>query len=210
MTMRRYTPLSPAERNLLAASHDGDELVHRLLQERATLEEIAHRRHLRCAELEAANRALRGVPVPLKVRIFGWPGHPLPAYQTALAAGADAHARLDEAVVLHPGERLNVPLGFAVELPEGWEIQVRPRSGLALQHGISIVNAPGTVDADYRGQVHANLVNLGTWPFTIRPRDRVAQVVLCPVRQAAWEAVTSIEDLSPTARGANGHGSTGR
>jgi len=163
----------------------------------------------RCNELLAESRSRRGVPVPLRVRIFVWPDHPAPAYQSVLAAGADAHARLSRDVSLRPGERFVFPLGFALELPEGWELQVRPRSGLAKSHGIAMVNAPGTVDADYRGEVCANLVNLGSETWIVRPGDRVAQVVLAPIRQASWQLVERQEDLTPTARGAGGHGSTG-
>lgn len=131
-----------------------------------------------------------------------------PAYQTKLAAGADLRAAVaeDEPVTLAPGERRLVPTGFAIALPPGFEAQVRPRSGLSVKHGISIVNAPGTVDADYRGEIMVNLINLGQEPFTVSRGDRIAQMVVAPAPQAIFEEVRK---LSETARGAGGFGSTG-
>ena len=133
---------------------------------------------------------------------------PLPAYETAQAAGMDLRAAVpeDAPVVLQPGARHAVPTGLAFALPEGFEGQVRPRSGLAARHGITCLNTPGTIDADYRGEVKVILVNLGEEAFTIRRGDRIAQLVVAPVVQAAW---TEVESLDETARGAGGFGSTG-
>jgi dUTP pyrophosphatase len=132
---------------------------------------------------------------------------PLPAYQTPGAAGMDLHAALTEAVVLAPGERRNVPTGLAFAVPPGFEAQVRPRSGLARDHGITVLNAPGTVDSDYRGEVSVVLVNHGNAPFEVVPGARIAQVVVAPVVQAELELVDALDD---TVRGAGGYGSTGR
>lgn len=134
-------------------------------------------------------------------------GLPLPRYQTALSAGADLHAAIEAPLSFAPGERRLVPCGFRMALPAGWEAQVRPRSGLALRHGLTVANAPGTIDADYRGEVMALLVNLGDVPVSVQRGDRVAQLVIAPVTQAQWELA---DDLDDTARGASGFGSTGR
>ena len=133
---------------------------------------------------------------------------PLPAYESAGAAGLDLRAALEEggALVIAPGERIAVPTGLALQLPAGFEAQVRPRSGLALRHGITLLNAPGTVDSDYRGEVTAILINLGQEPFTIRRGDRIAQLVIAPVTQANLVETTILDE---TARGAGGFGSTG-
>jgi dUTP pyrophosphatase len=131
-------------------------------------------------------------------------GLPLPAYATTGAAGMDVVAAED--VVIAPGGRHAVATGLAVAIPEGYEIQVRPRSGLALKHGITVPNTPGTIDSDYRGELKVILINLGAEPFTIARGDRVAQLVLAPVVQAAWDEVA---ELDATERGAGGFGSTG-
>ena len=131
----------------------------------------------------------------------------IPAYATAHAAGMDLHAAVASRMTLKPGEIKLVPTGIAVEIPLGYEGQVRPRSGLALKHGISIVNAPGTIDADYRGEVGVILVNLGKKPFAIEPGDRIAQLVIAPVARAALREARA---LHPTARGAGGFGHTGK
>ena len=133
---------------------------------------------------------------------------PLPAYETAQAAGMDLRAAVpeDEPFVLHPGSRHAVPTGYAFALPPGYEAQVRPRSGLALKSGITCLNTPGTIDADYRGEVKVILVNLGAEDFTIRRGDRIAQLVIAPVVQARW---AEVESLDATARGAGGLGWTG-
>ncbi|MET0295255.1 MAG: dUTP diphosphatase [Phenylobacterium sp.] len=133
---------------------------------------------------------------------------PLPAYETALAAGMDLRAAVpqDAPVVLQPGERYAVPTGLAFALPPGFEGQVRPRSGLAARQGVTCLNTPGTVDADYRGEVKVILINLGAEPVEIRRGERIAQLVVAPVVQAAWQEVDTLDD---TARGAGGFGSTG-
>lgn len=137
---------------------------------------------------------------------------PLPAYGTAGAAGADVRANLPPearaaGLTLVPGARALVPTGLRMEIPEGYEIQVRPRSGLALRDGITVPNAPGTIDFDYRGPVGVILMNLGSAPFTVRHGDRIAQLVVAPVARAVFEAVPHLSD---TARGEGGFGSTGR
>ena len=131
-------------------------------------------------------------------------GLPLPAYATSGAAGMDVVSA--EEVTIAPGARHAVATGLAVAIPEGYEIQVRPRSGLALKHGITVPNTPGTIDSDYRGELKVILINLGTEPFAIARGDRVAQLVLAPVVQAAWDEV---EELDATERGEGGFGSTG-
>lgn len=125
------------------------------------------------------------VPVKVVVLPHGV-GLDLPEPQTPGAAGADLRAAFVDPVTLNPGERLVVPCGFAMELPEGWEVQVRPRSGLAVRHGITVLNAPGTIDADYRGEVQVPLIHLGQEPFRIARGERIAQMVLAPVFQVAW------------------------
>jgi dUTP pyrophosphatase len=136
-------------------------------------------------------------------------GLPLPAYQTAHAAGLDLAAAVpaDAPVALAPGERGLVPTGFAIALPEGFEAQVRPRSGLAVHHGVTVLNTPGTIDADYRGEIQVILINLGAEPFTVTRGLRIAQLVIAPVVRAR---VAEAEALDDTARGAGGFGSTGR
>jgi len=130
----------------------------------------------------------------------------LPAYATALAAGMDVAAAIPAPMVLAPGEIGLVPCGFAVAIPPGFEIQVRPRSGLAIKHGITVVNAPGTIDADYRGEVKVGLINLGRASFTIQPGDRIAQLILAPVARAEFVVLAA---LAPTERGQGGFGHTG-
>jgi len=132
-------------------------------------------------------------------------GLPLPAYATPGAAGMDVVAAED--LDLQPGERHAVATGFKVAIPDGYEIQVRPRSGLALKHGISVPNTPGTIDSDYRGELKIILINLGTQPFAIRRGERIAQIVPAAVTKAAWDEVS---DLDETSRGAGGFGSTGQ
>lgn len=122
------------------------------------------------------------------------------------AAGMDLASAADGPVSIAPGQRLGIPTGWTMELPSGYEAQVRPRSGLSLRHGITVVNAPGTIDSDYRGEIVVLLVNLGQEPYTIAPGDRVAQMVIAPVARATIEEVA---ELSQTARGAGGFGHTG-
>ena len=132
-------------------------------------------------------------------------GLPFPTYATEGAAGLDVVAAVD--VSLAPGEREAVPTGFAIEIPPGYEVQVRPRSGLALKHGVTCLNTPGTIDSDYRGEVKVILANLGAEPFSVGRGERIAQLVPAPVLRATFEEV---EQLSDTARGGGGFGSTGR
>lgn len=132
---------------------------------------------------------------------------PLPAYQSDLAAGLDLLAAVDDPVTLAPGERMLVPTGLSMALPAGFEAQVRPRSGLAAKHGVTVLNTPGTIDADYRGEVKVILVNLGQEPFLISRADRIAQMVIAPVLQAE---IAEVDILSETDRGTGGFGSTGR
>ncbi len=139
-------------------------------------------------------------------RLANGAGLPLPAAQSAAAAGMDLRAAVDAPTVLQPGARALVPTGFALALPAGHEGQVRPRSGLATEHGVTVLNAPGTIDADYRGEVKVLLINLGDRPFTITRGMRIAQLVVAPV--AAAESV-EVTELTATARGINGFGSTG-
>jgi len=136
-------------------------------------------------------------------------GLALPAYQTAHAAGLDLPAAVpeDHSLTLLPGRSALVPTGFMIALPEGYEAQVRPRSGLAAKHGVTVLNAPGTVDADYRGEISVLLINHGAAPFTIKRGERIAQMVIAPVARAEFVAVS---ELSSTARGSGGYGSTGR
>ena len=146
------------------------------------------------------------IRVPLRVLPHG-EGLPLPVWQTAGAAGADLVAAVGQPLELRPGERALVPTGIAIALPEGWEAQVRPRSGLAVRQGITVLNAPGTIDADYRGEIQVALVHLGNEPFVIARGERIAQLVLAPVVRAEW---TVVPDLEGTVRGSGGFGSTGR
>jgi len=147
-------------------------------------------------------------PVIAVTRLPHAAGLPLPAYESALAAGMDLRAAVPEhePIVLRPGARVMAPTGLAFALPAGFEAQVRPRSGLAAKAGVTCLNTPGTIDADYRGEVKVILINLGEEDFTIRRGDRIAQMVIAPVVQATWSEVESLDD---TARGAGGFGSTG-
>ena len=136
-------------------------------------------------------------------------GLDLPAYQSAGAAGVDLAAAVDDGapVTIAPGAREMVPTGLSIELPEGYEAQVRPRSGLAAKHGVTVLNSPGTIDADYRGEVKVILINLGDEPFTVARGERIAQMVVQPVVRVAWEEADA---LSSSARGEGGFGSSGR
>lgn len=131
---------------------------------------------------------------------------PLPRYMTEGAAGIDLQADIDAEIILAPGGRALIPTGLAIEIPAGHEAQLRPRSGLALHHGITLLNAPGTIDSDYRGEIQVILANLGHEPFSIRRGDRIAQMVLAPVARAEW---VEVESLPPTSRGPGGFGHTG-
>lgn len=153
--------------------------------------------------MSCAEHPLPPITIRLK-RLDHGAGLPLPAYATPGAAGMDVVAA--EELDLMPGQRHAVATGFALAIPDGYEVQVRPRSGLALKHGISVPNTPGTIDSDYRGELKVILINHSDAPFPIRRGDRIAQLVAAPVQQAAFEEV---EDLDATARGAGGFGSTG-
>lgn len=142
----------------------------------------------------------------MKVKIINKSSNPSPAYATPLSAGMDVRADITEPIVLGPLERSMVPTGLYMALPEGFECQVRPRSGLAAKHGITVLNTPGTVDADYRGEIRVILVNLSNTPFTIEPGERIAQLVIAKHEHVEWEEV---EVLDETERGAGGFGSTG-
>jgi len=143
----------------------------------------------------------------MKINIVNHSKHPLPTYETQASAGVDLRASLEQDVTLNPLERKLIPTGLFVELPVGYEAQIRPRSGLAFKHGIGIVNAPGTIDADYRGEIKVILVNLSNEAFTICDGERIAQMVIAQHEQAEWIAVN---ELTPSERGAGGFGSTGK
>lgn len=143
----------------------------------------------------------------VEVRVINKSKHPLPQYATALSAGVDLVAHLDQPVVLKPLQRALIPTGLHMELPAGYEAQVRPRSGLAAKHGITVLNSPGTVDADYRGEVKVILVNLSSEDFIVNDGERIAQMVIAKHEQASW---TEVAELGATDRGAGGFGSTGR
>lgn len=144
----------------------------------------------------------------LKMKVKKWPHFKgdLPAYESALASGFDIRAQVDTSVIVKPGDKCMVPTGLSFEIPAGFEIQVRPRSGLAAKKAITVLNTPGTIDADYRGEVKIILINLGSEDFEIKDQDRIAQMILAPVYQAQLELV---DELSDTQRGAGGFGSTG-
>ena len=143
----------------------------------------------------------------MKVKIVNHSKHALPEYQTPLSAGLDIRANLDESVTLRPLERAMIPTGLFAELPEGCEMQIRPRSGLAAKHGITVLNSPGTIDADYRGEIKVILVNLSNEPFTIESGERIAQMIVARYAQIEWQPG---EELGTTERGAGGFGSTGK
>lgn len=142
----------------------------------------------------------------MKVKVINRSAYDLPQYETTQAAGLDVRANITESITLGPLERTLVPTGLFIELPEGYEMQVRPRSGLAAKHGLSLVNAPGTIDPDYRGEIKVILVNLSNSPYELKPGERVAQLVVSQFTRVEWEPV---EELGETERGAGGFGSTG-
>ncbi len=141
----------------------------------------------------------------MKIKIINKSKHALPKYQTALSAGMDLYANIEESVTLKPLERKLISTGLLIELPQGFEAQIRPRSGLAIKNGITVLNTPGTIDADYRGEIGVILVNLSAEPFTINDGDRIAQMIIAKHETAVWEEVT---ELDKTDRGAGGFGST--
>lgn len=141
------------------------------------------------------------------VKIVNKSSHPLPEYKTEQSAGMDLNAMLEESVVLKPLERKLIPTGLSMELPAGYEAQVRPRSGLALKHGITVLNTPGTIDADYRGDIGVILVNLSSESFEVKNGERIAQLVIAAHENVKWDEVKSLSD---TSRGEGGFGSTGK
>lgn len=143
----------------------------------------------------------------MKVRIINKSKNPLPEYATALSAGMDIRANIDQSIVLKPLERALVPTGIYIELPKGFEAQIRPRSGLAAKHGITILNSPGTIDADYRGEIKVILVNLSNESFEINDGERICQMVIAEHSQIEWIEADSLDE---TARGAGGFGHTGK
>jgi dUTP pyrophosphatase len=143
----------------------------------------------------------------MKIKIVNTSRHTLPEYATVAAAGMDLRANLAQPVELKPLERSLIPTGLFIQLPEGYEAQIRPRSGLAIKHGISIMNAPGTIDADYRGEIGVILVNLSNESFIVHDGERICQMVIAPYTQVHWE---SVERLDETERGAGGFGHTGK
>jgi dUTP pyrophosphatase len=143
----------------------------------------------------------------VKIKIVNASGHALPEYQTPLSAGLDLRAELSEEIILKPLERKLIPTGLFIELPAGVEAQIRPRSGLAFKSGITVLNSPGTIDADYRGEIKVLLVNLSSEEFIVKNGERIAQMVIARHEQAEWELVS---ELSDTERGAGGFGSTGK
>lgn len=142
----------------------------------------------------------------MKVQVINASSYYLPEYATEKSAGMDLKANITDSITLNPLERAMIPTGLSIALPDGTEAQIRPRSGLAAKHGISVLNAPGTIDADYRGEIKVILVNLSNEPFTINPGERIAQMVVARYERVEWEAV---ETLDETERGAGGFGSTG-
>lgn len=142
----------------------------------------------------------------MKVKVINKSKHALPAYATEGSAGMDLRANIDEPIVLRPMERKLIPTGIYIALPMGYEAQVRPRSGLALKHGISVCNTPGTVDCDYRNEIGVILINLGQEDFVVNDRERIAQMVIAKYERAEWEPV---EELDETERGLGGYGHTG-
>lgn len=143
----------------------------------------------------------------MKIKIINRSKHALPKYQTALSAGMDLYANLDAPVTLKPLERKLIATGLLMELPQGYEAQIRPRSGLAIKNGITVLNTPGTIDADYRGEIGVILVNLSAESFTVNDGDRIAQMVIAKHETAIWDEV---DELSETDRGAGGFGSTSK
>lgn len=145
-----------------------------------------------------------------KCKVFNASTNALPAYESPCAAGLDLRANLAEDVILQPGQRQLIPTGLYMELPEDCEAQIRPRSGLAMKHGITVLNTPGTIDPDYRGEVKVLLINLSDEPFVIQSGERIAQMVVARFEHIQWQPVDSLEGLSSTQRGTGGFGHSGR
>ena len=152
---------------------------------------------------------MNGANDSLTVPVVSTSDHDLPSYSTSDSAGMDLRANLSAPVTLQPGERALIPTGLHLALPAGFEAQVRPRSGLAYKHGVTVLNSPGTIDADYRGDVGVILINHGQAPFTVEHGERIAQLVVARYERVAWEAVDAVERLSATVRGEGGFGHTG-
>lgn len=142
----------------------------------------------------------------INIKVVAKEGAKLPLYKTSGAAGADICALLEKPLVIESGKSAMVPTGLFFEIPEGYEVQIRPRSGLAAKNGVTVLNTPGTIDSDYRGEINVILINLGDKPFTVNNGDRIAQMLVAPVIQAEFSVVTSLDE---TERGAGGFGSTG-
>lgn len=143
----------------------------------------------------------------MKVKIINKSQHPLPAYETILSAGMDLRASLAESIILQPMQRALIPTGLYIELPAGTEAQIRPRSGLAFKHGITVLNSPGTIDADYRGEIKVLLINLSQEPFEIKDSERIAQMIISKHETVEWQLV---ESINQTERGEGGFGHTGK
>lgn len=143
----------------------------------------------------------------MHIKIINQSAHPLPSYETALSAGMDLRASITQSISIAPAERVLIATGLFIELPEGYEAQVRPRSGLALKHGITVLNSPGTIDADYRGEIKVLLINHGSDSFTVNDGDRIAQMIVSAHSRVEWEQV---QVLSTTLRGEGGYGHTGK
>jgi len=141
------------------------------------------------------------------IKIKNLSKHPLPKYQTVLSAGMDLHANIDSPIAIQPGQREIISTGLFLELPEGYEAQIRPRSGLAFKHGITVLNSPGTIDADYRGEIKVLLINHGQEAFEINDGERIAQMVIAEYTSIQWEETTQLND---TERGEGGYGSSGK
>lgn len=152
---------------------------------------------------------MNGANDSLTVPVVSTSDHDLPSYSTSDSAGMDLRANLSAPVTLQPGERALIPTGLHLALPAGFEAQVRPRSGLAYKHGVTVLNSPGTIDADYRGDVGVILINHGQAPFTVEHGERIAQLVVARYERVAWEAVDAVDRLSATVRGVGGFGHTG-
>lgn len=145
----------------------------------------------------------------MEIKIFSSSKHPLPQYATPLSAGLDLRANLDEPVILAPGLSKLIPTGLHIQLPAGYEAQIRPRSGLALKHCITVLNSPGTIDADYRGEIGVIIINHGPNSFTINDGERIAQMVITKHEQAEWKPCADISKLDETERGSGGYGHSG-
>jgi len=143
----------------------------------------------------------------MNIKVINSSKHPLPNYETVHSAGMDLRANIDEEIILSPLQRVLIPTGLYIELPQGYEAQIRPRSGLAFKHGITVLNSPGTIDADYRGEIKILLINLSNDNFTIKDGERIAQMIVSKHEVVEW---TPVEQLGETERGAGGYGHTGR